>query len=118
MRSPRGTRVYLHGWLDALLSLTDIHLNETKKMFYSCDEYSMLDLRDRDIIRFTFSDKGDTSKKEFTYADIAGVRANHGEGIFSVVLKDGFCCKLRMWASDSPMTKKYVSFTIGDLFTK
>jgi hypothetical protein len=46
------------------------------------------------------------------------MRANYSDGIFSVVLNNGFCCKLRMWAADSPNTKKYVGFTIGDYFAK
>ena len=119
MSSKRGTRTYLLGWLDAMLSLTDIHTRgDNKKIFYSCDEYAKLDVSSREGVRFYFTDKGQTSSKLFTYDDIDGMRANYSDGIFSIVLNNGFCCKLRMWASDAPNTKKFVGFTIGDYFAK
>lgn len=119
MSSKRSNRIYLLGWLDAMLSLTDIHtVGDNKKIFYSCDEYSKLDVERRDVVRFLFTDKGQTSEKIFGYDEIDGMRANYNDGIFSVVLDNGFCCKLRMWATNDPITKKYAGFTIGDYFVK
>lgn len=121
MSSKRGTRTYLCGWMDCLLSLTDIHTRGTeKKVFYSCDDYSVLDMRDKLVYRFMFSDNGKPTTRHFTNEDIDGMRANYEDGIFSIVLNDGFCLKLKMYDVNNRKTMKneFHGFTIGDYFVK
>lgn len=121
MSNKKSNRAYMLGWLDCMMSLTDIHTKDgEKKVFYSCDEYCSLDVREYRTYKFRFTDNGKPTTRVFDDSEINGFRANYEEGIFSIVLNDGFCLKMKMYNTETRKVNKeeFHGFTIGDWFRR